>query len=206
MSYTTRANMLPMTANCSRCGGRHSTLAPTSSSSAGRPRVGITAASAGRSTPGNIPNALCAAITVAPVCPALKSADASPLTTASAATLIDAPGLRRSAADGDSSIPTTSGASTMRTRSRSMSRVSRVLVELGLDRVAVPDKQDAEIEMTYGRQRPVHDIARRLVAAHCVDCDPDHSEVPGSGFRVQGSGSRFKNRELWNLERGTSNL
>ena len=48
---------LPITANCSRCCGRHSTLAPTSSSTAGRCRVGIVAASAGRSTPGSMPNA-----------------------------------------------------------------------------------------------------------------------------------------------------
>ena len=56
-------------------------------------RVGIVAASAGRSTPGSMPNAPCAAITVAPVCPALNSAAASPRATASAATLIDAPRL-----------------------------------------------------------------------------------------------------------------
>src|ERR1017187_1747817 len=49
------------------------------------------------------------------------SAAAPPRATVSAATLIDAAGLRRSAADGDSSIDTTSGASTIRTRARSTS-------------------------------------------------------------------------------------
>ena len=38
MPNATRAYTLPITANCSRCCGRHSTLAPTSSSTAGRPR------------------------------------------------------------------------------------------------------------------------------------------------------------------------
>ena len=40
--------------------------------------VGMTAASAGRSTPGIMPNAARADTTVAPVCPALTSASASP--------------------------------------------------------------------------------------------------------------------------------
>jgi hypothetical protein len=81
-----------------------------------------------------------------------------------------------------------------------------VLVEFGLDRVAVSDKQDAEIEVTYGRQRPVYDMTRRLVAAHCVDCDPDHRrfQVPGSGFQVRVRGSRTGNSGTWN--RGTWNL
>ena len=41
-----------------------------------RPRVGMIVASAGRSTPGSRPNAACAAITAAPVWPALNSASA----------------------------------------------------------------------------------------------------------------------------------
>ena len=57
-------------------------------------------ASAGRSTPGSEPNAACAAITDAPVWPALNSASARPSRTASAATRIDARGLRRSACAG----------------------------------------------------------------------------------------------------------
>jgi hypothetical protein len=87
-------------------------LAPASSSTAGRSRVGIVVASAGRSTPGIIPKAACAAITVAPVWPALNSAAASPPATRAQATRIDARGLRRSV-DGASAISITSGASTI---------------------------------------------------------------------------------------------
>ena len=77
------------------------------------PRVGITGASAGRPAPGSMPNAACAASTVAPVLPALKSAPARPDATSSAATRIEASGFRRSAAAGASDISTTSGASTI---------------------------------------------------------------------------------------------
>ena len=71
----------------------------------------MTVASAGRSTPAIMPNALCAATTVAPVLPALNSAAASPPATAEAATRIEACGLRRSAAAGDSPMPMVSAAS-----------------------------------------------------------------------------------------------
>ena len=69
-----------------------------SSSTAGERRVGMMVASAGRSTPGSSRTRACAAITDAPVWPALNSASARPSRTASAATRIDARGLRRSAA------------------------------------------------------------------------------------------------------------
>ena len=49
-------------------------------------------AKAGRSTPAIIPKAACAAMTVAPVFPALKTASAFPLATRSIATLIEAKG------------------------------------------------------------------------------------------------------------------
>ena len=179
-----RAYTLPITPNCSRCCGRHSTLAPTSSSTAGRCRVGIVAASAGRSTPGSMPNAPCAAITVAPVCPALKSAAASPR-----ATGLGRHPDRRAAAcaaappTATPPSPTTSGASTMRTRSRSTSGVPG---ELGLERRRPADEQHAEIEVAGRRQRAVDDVARRVVAAHRVDCDADH--------RGSGSGSGLGSR------------
>ena len=115
------AYTLPITPNCLRCCGRHSTLAPTSSSTAEPRFVGTVTASAGRSTPAIMPNAACAAITVAPVWPALKSAAASPRATRSAATLMLAVGFLRSADAGESSIAITSGASTTRTRSRVIS-------------------------------------------------------------------------------------
>ena len=57
----------PITANCTRCCGRHSTLAPASTSTAEPISVGIAAASAGRSTPGIMPKAVRADTTVAPV-------------------------------------------------------------------------------------------------------------------------------------------
>ena len=107
-----RAYTDPITANCNRCCGRHSTFAPASSSTAGRLLVGIVVASAGRSTPGTMPNAACAESTAAPVCPALTSAAALRPATSSAATLTDERGLRRTADEGDSAISITSGAST----------------------------------------------------------------------------------------------
>ncbi len=100
-----------MTANCTRCCGRHATVAPESSSTAGRRRVGMMVARAGRLMPGTRPKAAWAAITDAPVCPALKSAAARPCATASAASRIDARGLRRSAAAAGSSMPIASGVS-----------------------------------------------------------------------------------------------
>ena len=66
-----------------RC-GRHSTVAPESSSTAGRCRVGITVASAGLSMPGSRPSVETAAITEAPVCPAENSAAACPSRTGTA--------------------------------------------------------------------------------------------------------------------------
>src|SRR5260221_2171734 len=107
-----------MTANWTRCGGRQPTVAPASSSTAGERRVGMIVASAGRSTPGKRPKAACAAMTEAPVWPALKSASAWPSRTASAATRIEARGLRRSASAGLSDISTRSGASMIWTSMR----------------------------------------------------------------------------------------
>ena len=72
----------------------------------------VVVASAGRSTPGNMPNAACAACSVAPVLPALNNAAALPSATRSAARRTDAPGFLRSADAGDSPMPMTSGAST----------------------------------------------------------------------------------------------
>ena len=76
----------------------------------------------------------------------------------------------------------TSGASTTRTRLRSTSRMPG---ELGLDQAGRPDERHAEVEMPRGRQGAVDDVTRREVAAHGVNCDPDHDRVrchavPGS--------------------------
>src|SRR5215471_11124795 len=86
--------------------------------------------------------------------------------------------------------------------------VSAVLIDFRPDRIEAPDQQDPQVfEVTHRGQRPVHDVARRLVAPHRVNGDPDHR---GSRFRVPGSsaGSRTENRnlELWNLEPGTCDL
>jgi hypothetical protein len=59
-----------------------------------------------------MPKAVQAAMTVAPVCPALNSAPLSCRATRSTATRIDARGFRRSA-EAASIMPTTSGASTI---------------------------------------------------------------------------------------------
>ena len=60
-----------------------------------------------------------------------------------------------------------------------------MLRQLGLDRPRLPDEQDAEIEVTRGRQRAVDNVPRRFVASHRVDRDPDHQDsvfVDGSGL------------------------
>jgi len=128
----TRAYAVPMTANCSRCCGRHSTLAPTSSSAAGRPRSdrgreGGAIGAGQHAECGVSGHHRRARVTGA------EQRGGSPRATASAATRIDAVGLRRSAAAGDSAISTTASAFTMRTRCRSaldegqLSRPTRVL-------------------------------------------------------------------------------
>ena len=84
---------------------------PASSSTAGPRASGWWSRARGDRRPAAGPSAPYAAITDAPVLPALNRARAWPCATASAATRIDARGLRRSASAGDSAMPTTSGAS-----------------------------------------------------------------------------------------------
>ena len=50
----------------------------------------------------------------------------------------------------------------------------------GLDLAGRPDERHAEIEMPRGRERAVDDVTRREVAAHGVNCDPDHDRVLGA--------------------------
>src|SRR5262249_30390035 len=69
-----------------------------------------------------------------------------------------------------------------------------VAAELGVDRVATADEHDAQIEMPRRRQRAVDDRTRSEIAAHRVNCDPDHW---GSGFAVRGSGSGFWGSGFW---------
>ena len=68
-------------------------------------------------------------------------------------------------------------------------------LQLGVDRVAAAHEHDAEVEVARRGERAVDEHARREVAAHGVDGYPQH-RVQGSGFRVQGSRSRFKVRVL----------
>ena len=49
--------------------------------------------------------------------------------------------------------------------------------ELGVERGRRSDEHHAEVEVTGRGQRPVDHAARREVAAHRVNSDPDHSEV-----------------------------
>src|SRR4030095_12709012 len=163
-----RANTPPMRANCRRCCGRHSTLAPASSRTAGRSRVGMAVASAGRSTPGIIPNATCVANTVAPVWPALNSASASRPATRAAAPRIAARG---------------------RCQFRHLNNVGRLDdVDLELTPVCVTIKRRCnryggsnqeylEVEMTGGGKGAVHDGGRRMVATHRVNGDANHLDA-----------------------------
>src|SRR2546430_706928 len=96
-----------MTANCRRCHGFGSTLAPASRRIVNFLRFGRTAAIAGRSTPGSTPITNMEIAIAAPVFPAEMRAAALPSFTSPAATLSDESRLCRSACDGLSPIPTT---------------------------------------------------------------------------------------------------
>ena len=128
-----------------------------------------------------MPNAACAAITVAPVCPALNSAAASPRATASAATRIDA-GLRRSAAAGDSPSR------------RRPARTIDHAIDAGMPRefgsTAVRRRRPASPRSTVTRRgtSAVDDRARRVVTAHRVDGYADRGTLWGWSLRCNGLG------------------
>jgi hypothetical protein len=65
----------------------------------------------------------------------------------------------------------------------------RVPGELCIDRGRVADERDTDIEMRERGHGAGNDLARGVIAAHGVHCDPDHL-VQGSAFMVQGSGFR----------------
>src|SRR5439155_365235 len=75
---TSRAYRCPMTANCTRCSGLQSMLAPTSSQTDGPLRFGTTAHRAGRSTPSRTPQIILTVVITAPVFPALTTPAARP--------------------------------------------------------------------------------------------------------------------------------
>ncbi len=192
---------------------------------AGLLRVGMVVASAGRSTPGNLPNAPTAAITVAPVWPALKSASASPLRTASAANRMDARGFLRSAAAAGSSMPIDSGVSRMRDVERRHPRVAR---QFAFDVRRRPDQEESDLQMSRGHERAVDNAPRTVVAPHRVDGDAHQSTAGGlvtvgsiqfpvasfallagksrDAHRVSGSTDRvvFSDKSNWLLATGDS--
>ena len=147
-----------------------------SSSTAGCRRVGMIVASAGRSTPGSRPNAPCAAMTDAPVWPALKSASAS--------AVADRVG-------GDPDRRARLAPQRRRRRLRHLDplrRVEDVDVERGRARMArqlaldrrraIADEQQADLQMTRGDERSVDDAAGPVVAAHRVDGDAHQAAGP----------------------------
>ena len=103
-----RAYRCPITANCTRCSGLQSMLAPTSSQTEGPLRFGTTAHKAGRSTPSRTPQIILTVVITAPVFPALTTPAARPSRTRVAATRMEESFLRRKAVTGDSCISTTS--------------------------------------------------------------------------------------------------
>ncbi len=107
---TVRANMSPMTANCTRLRASHCTLAPRSSITTSPRAEGPIAAIAGRSMPGSVFSTILASAIRAPVFPAETTPAASPAETASIASRIEACRMR-SAAVGFMSLAITSGAS-----------------------------------------------------------------------------------------------
>ncbi len=128
-----------------------------------------------------MPKAACAATTLAPVWPALNSAAAWPAATCSAATRIDARGLRRSAFAGDSLMSITSGASMTRT-SRSLASGWRA--ELGANQVRAADEVDTEPEIARGRDGAINGMRRRMIAAHRVNryAHADRVKLIGGSF------------------------
>ena len=104
--------------------------------------------------------------------PALKTRRRAPSRTASAASRIDARGLRRSAAAAGSAISMRSGVSSDLDVERGRPRMPR---QLALDRARVADEQQPDLQMTRGDQRPVDDAAGPVVAAHRVDGDAHRS-------------------------------
>ena len=119
-----------------------------------------------------MPNAACAAITVAPVWPALTSAAASPRATDSAATRIEARDFRRSAARRRflhaDDVRRIEDADARAARRRDASPARRESTSAG------PGEIQTEIEMPRGGQRAVDDAAGSVVAPHRVYGDANH--------------------------------
>src|SRR2546425_6125636 len=145
-----------MTANCRRCHGLGSTLAPASRRIVNFLRFGSTAAIAGRSTPGSTPITNIEIAIAAPVFPAEIKAAALPSLTSSAATLSEESRLRRSACDGRSPMPTTWEAwrtSSPRLRSEEHTSELQSLAYLVCRLLLEKKKKIASCHMTSGKRK-----------------------------------------------------
>src|SRR6266545_3697614 len=168
-----------MIANCTRCSGLHSELAPTSSKSVGfADFVGIKAASAGRSTPGNIPITILAVAIAAPVLPAETNPSPFPSFTNFVPILKELFFLRLTDVITGSPMPITSAASTSSMpRSPSPRQPQRRFDDLRLPNQNYPDCQVAR-----SSQRSIDLGVRRVVATHRVE--NDFSRQPGFILRL----------------------
>ena len=163
-----------------------STVAPTSrmsengsSLSPRRARVGYTAASAARRTPGSSWKWRTHESIPAPVLPADTSASASPSATSRAATDTDASFLRASASPGFSSMETNSEACCTEMRSP----LWRDLGERLVDERAVTHQQRVDVRGLQRELRGAPDDLRGAVIA------PHHVEGNGDGFDGHGGPS-----------------
>ena len=123
--------------------------------------VGIVVASAGRSTPGTMPNAACAESTARRCVQRSRAPPPCARATSSAATRTDERGLRRTADAGDSAISMTSGASTTPIPS---ARQSGMRAQRPLDVGSAADEID--LRHRGGVQRPPLRRQRRTARGH----------------------------------------
>ena len=105
-----RTYTLPRCANCTRCDGLQSTLAPASTRRQSSRAVGSSAPTGGRSTPGSGRSVKSDEAMTAPVDPALTNASASPSLCSRSPTTIDDSGFLRITEAGESAAVTRSGA------------------------------------------------------------------------------------------------
>ena len=136
--------------------------------------------------------------TDAPVCPALNRAEARPSRTASAATRIDARGLRRRAVAAGSAMSMRSGASRIWTSSDPLPGCR---CELTFDRQSVADQQESGLQMARSHQSAAHDARGRVVAPHRVDSDTQRQFQSSYQLPVASSCTDPKTED-WSLAAG----
>ena len=158
-----------MNANCTRCSGRASALAPTSSSvtvaraPVARPGSAAAAPAPGRWMPGARLMLKSPAASAAPVPPAQTSACARPSATARAACTIEASGVARAARTGSGLLAIETGASTTSTPAGSAPSCC-----------GGAEQQHARA-LRRGERRARGDLSRPEVGAVGVDRDDDRS-------------------------------